>query len=384
MNFDFTEDQLIIQESAREFAQAEIAPSSVQRDINAEFPAEIIKKLGELGFMGMIVSPKYGGAGLDTISYVLALIEICKVDASVGVIMSVNNSLVCAGLEKYGSDYIKENFLTPLAKGEKLGAFALSEPEAGSDATQQKTTAEKKDEYYILNGMKNWITNGKNADYYLVMAATDKEKGHHGISTIVVEKGTEGFGQGKKEDKLGIRSSDTCSLTFENCKVPVKNLVWEEGKGFNFAMNILNGGRIGIAAQAIGIAEASLEASIKYSKERKAFGTEISNFQAIQFKLSDMSVKVNAAKMLIFKAAALKDKGEKYFKEAAMAKLYASKIAVECALDAIQIHGGYGYVREYLVERYLRDAKITEIYEGTSEIQKMVIARAILDEVTRG
>lgn len=384
MNFDFTEDQLIIQESAREFAQAEIAPSSVQRDINAEFPAEIIKKLGELGFMGMIVSPKYGGAGLDTICYVLALIEICKVDASVGVIMSVNNSLVCAGLEKYGSDYIKENFLTPLAKGEKLGAFALSEPEAGSDATQQKTTAEKKDEYYILNGMKNWITNGKNADYYLVMAATDKEKGHHGISTIVVEKGTEGFGQGKKEDKLGIRSSDTCSLTFENCKVPVKNLVWEEGKGFNFAMNILNGGRIGIAAQAIGIAEASLEASIKYSKERKAFGTEISNFQAIQFKLSDMSVKVNAAKMLIFKAAALKDKGEKYFKEAAMAKLYASKIAVECALDAIQIHGGYGYVREYLVERYLRDAKITEIYEGTSEIQKMVIARAILDEVTRG
>lgn len=383
MNFDFTEDQLIIKESAKEFAQAEIAPSAVQRDINAEFPAEIVKKLGELGFLGMIISPKYGGAGLDTISYVLALIEICKVDASVGVIMSVNNSLVCSGLEKYGSEYIKEKFLTPLAKGEKLGAFALSEPEAGSDATQQKTTADKKDEYYILNGMKNWITNGKNADYYLVMAATDKEKGHHGISTIVVEKGTEGFDQGKKEDKLGIRSSDTCSLTFENCMVPVKNLVWEEGKGFNFAMNILNGGRIGIAAQAIGIAEVSLEASIKYSKERKAFGTEISNFQAIQFKLSDMSVKIDAAKMLIFKAAALKDAGKKYFKEAAMAKLYASKIAVQCALDAIQIHGGYGYVREYLVERYLRDAKITEIYEGTSEIQKMVIARAILDEVIR-
>jgi alkylation response protein AidB-like acyl-CoA dehydrogenase len=379
MNFDFTEDHIMIRESAREFAQGEIAPSSVERDIKAEFPTDIVKQLGELGFMGMMVSPEYGGAGLDTISYVLALIEISKVDASVGVIMSVNNSLVCYGLEEYGTDYIKENFLTPLAKGEKLGAFCLSEPEAGSDATNQRTTAEKQGDYYVVNGIKNWITNGISADYFLVMATTDKSKAHRGISTLVLEKGMGGFSHGKKEDKLGIRSSDTCSLTFENCKVPVKNLVWEEGKGFNFAMNTLNGGRIGIAAQAIGIAEASFEAALKYSKERKAFGKLISKLQAIQFKLSDIAVKVECAKMLTFKAAALKDVGKPYYKEAAMAKLYSSKIAVECALDAIQIHGGYGYVREYLVERYLRDAKITEIYEGTSEIQKIVIARALLE-----
>lgn len=380
MNFNFTDDHLMIKESAQDFAVNEIAPSSVKRDINAEFPYEIVKKMGELGFMGMMVSPDYGGTGLDTISYVLAMIEISKVDASVGVIMSVNNSLVCYGLEKYGSDHIKQNFLTPLAKGEKLGAFALSEPEAGSDATKQKTTADKDGDFYVLNGIKNWITNGINADYTLVMATTDKEKAHKGISTFIVEKGTPGFGHGVKEDKLGIRSSDTCSLTFENCRVPSTNMVWDEGRGFNFAMNTLNGGRIGIAAQAIGIAEASLEASIKYARERKAFGQTISNFQAIQFKISDMAVKVDAAKMLTFKAAALKDVDKPYFKEAAMAKLYASKIAVECALEAIQIHGGYGYVREYLVERYLRDAKITEIYEGTSEIQKMVIARALLDQ----
>ena len=381
MNFDLTEEQIMIRDSAKDFAETAIAPSAVERDINAEFPKEIVKQLGELGFLGMMVPPELGGAGLDTISYVLAMIEISKVDASVGVIMSVNNSLVCFGLEKYGSDFIKEKYLIPLAKGEKLGAFALSEPEAGSDATQQKTTADKNETHFVLNGMKNWITNGKTADYYLVMATTDKSKGHHGISTLLVEKETEGFGQGKKEDKLGIRSSDTCSLTFENCKVPIENLIWEEGKGFNFAMNTLNGGRIGIAAQAIGIAEASLEASLKYSKQRKAFGKVISNFQAIQFKLSDMAVKVDCAKLLTFKAAALKDAGEKYYKEAAMAKLYSSKIAVENALDAIQIHGGYGYVREYLVERYLRDAKITEIYEGTSEIQKMVISRALLDSL---
>ncbi len=380
MNFNFTEEHLMIKESAKDFAENEIAPSAVQRDINAEFPYEIVKKMGELGFMGMMVSPDYGGAGLDTISYVLAMIEISKIDASAGVIMSVNNSLVCYGLEKYGSDYIKQKFLTPLAKGEKLGAFALSEPEAGSDATKQKTTADKDGDYFVINGIKNWITNGINADYYLVMATTDKEKAHKGISTFVVEKGTPGFGHGVKEDKLGIRSSDTCSLTFENCRVPSENMVWEEGKGFNFAMNTLNGGRIGIAAQAIGIAEASLDASVKYAKERKAFGQTISNFQAIQFKLSDMAVKVDAAKMLTLKAAALKDADKPYYKEAAMAKLYSSKIAVECALEAIQIHGGYGYVREYLVERYLRDAKITEIYEGTSEIQKMVIARALLDQ----
>jgi alkylation response protein AidB-like acyl-CoA dehydrogenase len=381
MNFEFTEEHLMIQQTAREFAEAEIAKSAVERDINAEFPSEIVKKLGELGFMGMMVPPEYGGAGLDTISYILAMIEISKVDASVGVIMSVNNSLVCFGLEKYGSDYIKEKYLTPLAKGDKLGAFALSEPEAGSDATKQKTTADTEGDFYVLNGIKNWTTNGVSADYHLVMATTDKEKGHHGISTFIVEKGTEGFGHGKKEDKLGIRSSDTCSLTFQNCRIPAQNLVWEEGKGFNFAMQTLNGGRIGIAAQAIGIAEASLEAALKYSKERKAFGQEISKFQAIQFKLADMAMKIDAAKLLTFKAAAVKDANKKYYKEAAMAKLYASKIAVECALEAIQIHGGYGYVREYLVERYLRDAKITEIYEGTSEIQRMIIARALLDEM---
>jgi len=378
MNFDFTDEQLMIQETAREFAQAEIAPTAIERDKNAEFPTEIVKKLGELGFLGIMIDPKYGGAGMDTISYVLAMIEISKVDASVGVVMSVNNSLVCAGLQKYGSDYIKENYLSKLSTGEKLGAFALSEPEAGSDATKQHTTADSDGDYFVLNGMKNWITNGTTADYYVVMATTDKGKGHHGITTFLVEKDTPGFTQGKKEDKLGIRSSDTCSLSFENCRVPAKNIVWEEGKGFNFAMNILNGGRIGIAAQAVGIAEGSLDAAIKYSKERKAFGTEISNFQAIQFKLADMAVKVDAAKMMTLRSAALKDRGEKFYKEAAMAKLFSSKIAVECALDAIQIHGGYGYVREYQVERFLRDSKITEIYEGTSEIQKMVIARTLL------
>ena len=380
MNFEFTDEQKMIRDSAKEFAENEIAPTAVERDKKAEFPAEIVKKLGELGFMGMMVSPDYGGAGMDTISYVLAMIEISKVDASVGVIMSVNNSLVCWGLESYGSDYIKKKYLVPLAQGEKLGAFALSEPEAGSDATKQKTTADKDGKFYVVNGIKNWISNGISADYHLVMATTDKEKGHKGISTLLIEKGTEGFGHGVKEDKLGIRSSDTSSLTFENCKVPVENLVWEEGKGFNFAMNTLNGGRIGIASQAIGIAEASLDAAVKYSRERKAFGQTISNFQGIQFKLSDMAVKIDAAKMLTLKAAALKDAGKSFFKEAAMAKLYSSKIAVECALDAIQIHGGYGYVREYLVERYLRDAKITEIYEGTSEIQKIVIARSLLKD----
>lgn len=379
MNFQLTEDQLLIQESAKDFAENEIAPSAVQRDKEAKFPYDIVKKLGELGFMGMMVPPEYGGAGLDTISYVLAMIEISKVDASCGVIMSVNNSLVCYGLEKYGSEFIKQKYLVPLAKGEKLGAFALSEPEAGSDATKQKTTADKDGDYFVLNGIKNWTTNGTTADYHLVVATTNKELGHKGISTFVVEKGTPGFDHGVKEDKMGIRSSDTSSLTFENCKVPAENMVWEEGKGFNFAMNTLNGGRIGIASQAVGIAEASLDAAVKYAKQRKAFGQTISNFQAIQFMLADMSVRVDAAKMLTLKAAALKDAGKPYIKEGAMAKLYASKVAVQNALDAIQIHGGYGYVREYLVERYLRDAKITEIYEGTSEIQRIVIARSLLD-----
>jgi len=380
MNFDFTEEQLMIQQTAKEFAEAEIAPSSIERDINAEFPHEIIKKLGELGFLGMMVSPDYGGAGMDTVSYVLAMMEISKVDASCGVIMSVNNSLVTWGLETYGSDFIKQKYLIPLAKGEKLGAFALSEPEAGSDATNQHTLAHREGDFFVLDGIKNWITNGRNADYYIVMAQTEDEKKHKGITTFLVEKGIDGFEHGKKEDKMGIRSSDTCSLIFTNCKVPVENIVWEEGKGFNFAMNTLNGGRIGIAAQALGIAVASLEASIKYAKQRKAFGTEIANHQAIQFKIAEMATKVEAAKLITMQAAALKDAHKPYVKESAMAKYYVSKIAVECALEAIQIHGGYGYVREYLVERYLRDAKITEIYEGTNEIQRIVIARSLLSE----
>jgi alkylation response protein AidB-like acyl-CoA dehydrogenase len=380
MNFDFTEEQLMIQQTAKEFAEAEIAPSSIHRDINAEFPHEIIKKLGELGFLGMMVSPDYGGAGMDTVSYVLAMMEISKVDASCGVIMSVNNSLVTWGLETYGSEFIKQKYLVPLAKGEKLGAFALSEPEAGSDATNQRTLAHRDGDFFVIDGIKNWITNGQNADYYLVMAQTDVEKKHKGITAFLVEKGTEGFEHAKKEDKLGIRSSDTCSLTFTNCKVPAENIVWEEGKGFNFAMNTLNGGRIGIASQALGIAVASLEASINYAKQRKAFGTELANHQAIQFKIAEMATKVEAAKLLTLQAAALKDAHKPYVKESAMAKYYASKISVECALEAIQIHGGYGYVREYLVERYLRDAKITEIYEGTNEIQRIVIARSLLSE----
>lgn len=378
MNFTFTEEQLMIKQTAKEFAESEIAPTAVERDINGEFPYEIVKKLGELGFMGMMVSPEWGGAGFDTISYVLAMEEISKVDASVGVIMSVNNSLVCWGIEKYGSPEQKEKYLRPLAQGKMLGAFALSEPEAGSDATNQHTIAERDGDYWILNGTKNWITNGTTADVYLVMAQTNRELRHKGISAFIVEKDFPGFERGKKEDKLGIRSSDTCSLSFTNCKVPKENLIWEEGKGFNFAMNTLNGGRIGIAAQALGIAQASLEAAIKYSKTRKAFGKPIAELQAIQFKLADMATKVEAARLLTLQAASLKDQNKDYAMQAAIAKLFASRTAMECADEAIQIHGGYGYVREYLVERYLRDAKITEIYEGTSEIQRIVIARSLL------
>lgn len=378
MEFTLNEEHKYIQQTARDFAQNEIAPSSVERDINAEFPADIVKKLGELGFMGMMVSPEWGGSGLDTISYVIAMEEISKVDASVGVIMSVNNSLVCFGIEKYGNDFQKEKYLKPLASGEKLGAFCLSEPEAGSDATEQKTTADLDGDYYVLNGMKNWITNGTKADYYLIQAMTDKSKGYKGISTFIVEKTFEGFEVGKKEDKLGIRSSDTCSIGLNNVRVPKENLLGEPGMGFKIAMDTLNGGRIGIAAQALGIAQASLEAAAKYSIERKAFDAPISNLQAIQFKLAEMATNIEAARLLIWKAASLKDEKQKYIKEAAQAKLFASKVAVQSALEAIQIHGGYGYVREYLVERFLRDAKITEIYEGTSEIQKIVIAREVL------
>jgi len=378
MDFKLTEEHIYIQQTARDFAKNEIAPSAVERDIKAEFPAEIVAKLGELGFMGMMVSPEWGGSGLDTLSYVIAMEEISKVDASVGVIMSVNNSLVCHGLQKYGTDSQKEKYLKPLAMGQKLGAFALSEPEAGSDATDQKSTAELKGDFYYLNGMKNWITNGTKADYYLLQAVTDKSKGYKGISTFIIERDFEGFEIGKKEDKLGIRSSDTCSIGLNNCKVPKENLLGEEGQGFKIAMDTLNGGRIGIASQALGIAQGSYEAAVKYSKERKAFDAPIAHLQAIQFKLADMAVNIEASRMLIYKAALLKDAGEKYIKESAMAKLYASKTAVNAALEAIQVHGGYGYVREYLVERFLRDAKITEIYEGTSEIQKIVISREVL------
>lgn len=378
MNFQLTEDQIEIRDAARDFAENEIAPSTIERDIKAEFPYDIIKKMGELGFMGMMVPQEWGGAGMDTVSYVLALEEISKVDASVGVIMSVNNSLVCYGIEKWGNDFQKEKYLKPLASGEKLGAFCLSEPEAGSDATQQRTTAVRDGDFYVLNGIKNWITNGTTADYYFMQAMTDPDKGYKGISTFIVEKEYEGVETGVKEDKLGIRSSDTCSIGLNNVRVPKENLLGEEGQGFKFAMMTLNGGRIGIAAQAVGIAMASYEAAVKYSKQRKAFDAPISNLQAIQFKLADMAVKTEAAHMLTLKAAFCKDNDQSYIKEAAMAKLYSSKVAVENSLESIQVHGGYGYVREYLVERYLRDSKITEIYEGTSEIQRLVIARELL------
>jgi alkylation response protein AidB-like acyl-CoA dehydrogenase len=378
MTFEFSETQLMIRETAKKFAEEELAPSADERDEKEEFPREAVKKMGELGFMGMMVSEQYEGAGLDTISYVLAVEEISKVDASAGVIMSVNNSLVSWGIEMYGTEDQKQKYLRDLASGRKLGAFALSEPEAGSDATNQRTTARRDGNHYILNGTKNFITNGANADIVLVMAATDKTKGAKGVSTFIVEKGIPGFSVAKKEKKLGIRSSDTVSLSFEDCRIPKENLIKEEGFGIKFALKTLDGGRIGIAAQALGIAQGSLDASIEYSRQRKAFDHPIAAFQAIQFKIADMATNIEAARMLTLKAAALKDAGLPFGPAAAMAKLYASKIAVASALEAIQIHGGYGYVREYKVERFLRDSKITEIYEGTSEIQRVVIARSLL------
>ncbi len=380
MNFEQNETHKMIRETARQFAQDELAATADERDEKELFPHEQIKKLGELGFMGMMVPEQYGGAGLDTLSYVIAIEELSRVDASCGVIMSVNNSLVCYGLTKYGSEVQKQKFLIPLATGKKLGAFALSEPEAGSDATNQHTTATKDGDHYLLNGIKNWITNGINADYFIVIAQTDPSKGHKGISAFIVEKGMPGFSHGKKERKLGIRSSDTVSLTFENVRVPKENMIGEEGFGFKFAMMTLEGGRIGIAAQALGIAQGSLDASVNYAKARKAFGKPISDLQAIQFKLADMATDIEAARLLTYQAAVLKENGQPFAKQAAMAKLWASKTAVKCALEAIQIHGGYGYVREYNVERYLRDAKITEIYEGTSEIQRIVISRTLLKD----
>jgi alkylation response protein AidB-like acyl-CoA dehydrogenase len=378
MNYQFTETHLMIRDTAREFARDELAPSVIERDEKELFPYEAVKKMGELGFMGMMVAEEYGGAGLDTISYVLALEEIGKVDASACVIMSVNNSLVCWGLEAFGTEEQKRKYLVDLASGRKLGAFALSEPEAGSDATNQRTTATKDGEFYVINGTKNFITNGANADCVLVMAATDRSKGPKGVSAFIVEKGTPGYSVAKKERKMGIRSSDTVSLAFQDCRIPASNRIGEEGAGIKFALKTLDGGRIGIATQALAIAEASLDAAVKYSKERKAFEKPIADLQAIQFKLADMATNIEAARCLIFNAATLKDQKHPYGPAAAMAKLFASRIAVDCALEAIQIHGGYGYMREYHVERYLRDSKITEIYEGTSEIQKVVISRALL------
>lgn len=378
MNFQLSEEHLAVQEAAREFAQNELLPGVIERDEHQKFPYEQIKKMGELGFMGMMTDPAYGGGGMDTISYVLAMEEISKVDASASVIMSVNNSLVCWGLEKYGTEEQKQKYLVPLAKGEIIGAFCLSEPEAGSDATSQKTTAEDKGDYYLLNGTKNWITNGSTADVYIVMAQTYPEKRHKGINALIVEKGMPGFVVGKKEDKLGIRGSDTHSLMFTDVKVPKANRIGEDGFGFKFAMSVLNGGRIGIAAQALGIASGAYELALKYAKERKSFGKPIAEHQAIQFKLADMATKIDAARLMCLQAAALKDQKKDFAKESAMAKLFASQVAMEVTIEAVQIHGGYGYVKEYHVERLMRDAKITQIYEGTSEIQRIVISREIL------
>lgn len=378
MNFQLSEEQLAVQKAARDFAQNELLPGVIERDEHQKFPAEQIKMLGELGFMGMMVDPKYGGSGMDAVSYVLAMEEISKVDASASVVMSVNNSLVCWGLETYGSEEQKQKYLVPLASGQKIGAFLLSEPEAGSDATSQRTTAEDKGDHYVLNGIKNWITNGNSASTYLVIAQTDTAKKHKGINAFIVDKDTPGVTVGAKENKLGIRGSDTHSISFQDVKVPKENRIGEDGFGFNFAMKTLSGGRIGIASQALGIASGALELAVKYSKERKAFGTEIMNHQAIAFKLADMATQVETARLLCLKAAWHKDQGMDYNLSGSMAKLYASEIAQYVTNEAVQIHGGYGYVKEFHVERLMRDAKITQIYEGTSEVQKIVISRTIL------
>ncbi|WMW77400.1 acyl-CoA dehydrogenase [Flavobacterium sp. 20NA77.7] len=378
MDFNLSEEHLMIQQAARDFAQAELLPGVIERDEHSTFPTEQVKKMAELGFLGMMVDPKYGGAGLDSISYVVAMEEIAKVDASAAVIMSVNNSLVCAGLEKYCNEEQKQKYLVPLAQGDVIGAFCLSEPEAGSDATSQKTTAIDKGDYYLLNGTKNWITNGGTASTYIVIAQTDIEKGHKGINAFIVEKGWEGFSIGPKEKKMGIRGSDTHSLLFSDVKVPKENRIGEDGFGFNFAMGVLNGGRIGIASQALGIAQGAYELALKYAQERVAFGKPIFNHQAIAFKLADMHVKTTAARLLVHKAAAEKDEGKDIAHSGAMAKLYASEVALEVANEAVQIHGGNGYVSEYHVERMMRDSKITQIYEGTSEIQRIVISRGLV------
>ena len=378
MDFSLSEEHIMIRDAAKDFAHTELLPKVIERDHKQEFPQELVKKMGDLGFMGIMVDPKYGGSGMDTISYVLIMEELSKIDASASVIVSVNNSLVCYGLEAFGNEAQKQQYLTKLATGEFVGAFCLSEPEAGSDATSQATTAEDRGDHYLINGTKNWITNGGRADIYLVIAQTDREKGHRGINAFIIEKGTEGFHIGPKEDKLGIRGSDTHTLQFNNLKVPKENRIGEDGFGFKFAMKTLSGGRIGIAAQALGIASGAYELALKYSKERKAFGTEICNHQAIAFKLADMHTEIEAARMLVMKAAWDKDQGNNYDMSSAMAKLYASKVAMEQTVEAVQIHGGNGFVKDYHVERLMRDAKITQIYEGTSEIQKIVISRGVI------
>jgi len=378
MDFNLTEEHLMIRDAARDFAQTELLPGVIERDNKQEFPNELVKKMGDLGFLGIMVDPKYGGSGMDTFSYVLIMEELSKIDASASVIVSVNNSLVCYGIEQYGSEQQKQKYLTKLATGEYLGAFCLSEPEAGSDATSQKTTAIDMGDHYVLNGTKNWITNGGRSDVYLVIAQTDRDKGHKGINVFVVEKGMDGFDIGPKEDKLGIRGSDTHTLQFNDVKVPKENRIGEDGFGFKFAMKTLSGGRIGIAAQALGIASGAYELALKYSKERKAFGTEICNHQAIAFKLADMYTEITAARHLVMKAAWDKDQGNNYDMSSAMAKVYASKVAMDQTVEAVQIHGGNGFVKEYHVERLMRDAKITQIYEGTSEIQKIVISRGLI------
>ena len=378
MHFEFTEEQLMIRQAARDFAQTELKPGVIERDEHQKFPAEQVKKLGELGFLGMMVSPQYGGSGMDAISYVLVMEELSKVDASASVVVSVNNSLVCYGLEKYGSEVQKQKYLVPLAKGEVIGAFCLSEPEAGSDATSQRTTAIDMGDYYLVNGTKNWITNGNSASTYIVMAQTDASKKHHGINALIIEKGMEGFTIGPKENKMGIRGSDTHSLMFTDVKVPKENRIGDEGFGFKFAMSTLEGGRIGIAAQALGIASGAHELAVQYAKERKAFGKTIADLQAIQFKLADMATEIEAARLLCLKAAWLKDHGKSYTQAGSMAKLFASEVAMRTTVEAVQIHGGYGFVKEYHVERLMRDAKITQIYEGTSEIQRIVISRGVL------
>ncbi|WP_026753881.1 acyl-CoA dehydrogenase [Sediminibacter sp. Hel_I_10] len=379
MDFSLTEEHKLIRDAARDFAQTELLPGVIERDEKQVFPQELVKKMGDLGFMGIMTDPKYGGSGMDAISYVLVMEELSKIDASASVIVSVNNSLVCYGIETYGSEEQKQKYLTKLCTGEFVGAFCLSEPEAGSDATSQATTAIDKGDHYVINGTKNWITNGGRSDVYLVIAQTDRSKGHHGINAFIVEKGLEGFSIGPKEDKLGIRGSDTHTLQFNDVKVPKENRIGADGFGFKFAMKTLSGGRIGIAAQALGIASGAYELALKYSKERKAFGTEICNHQAIAFKLADMYTEIEAARLLVMKAAWEKDQGHNYDMASAMAKLYASKVAMEQSVEAVQIHGGNGFVKEYHVERLMRDAKITQIYEGTSEIQKIVISRGVIN-----